>query len=49
MEAGSAARSGLLARLRGRVLRPVEGGTPLRQAAPTFAISIAYFYKASIR
>ncbi len=35
--------------LRDRVLRAVDGGMPVRQAAPTFAVSIAYIYKALIR
>jgi len=32
--------------LRDRVLRAVDGGMPVRQAARTFAVSIAYIYKA---
>lgn len=32
-----------------RVLKAVDGGTPVRQAAPTCAVSIAYIYKALIR
>ena len=35
--------------LRDRVLRAVDGGLPVRQAAPTFGVSIAYIYKALIR
>lgn len=32
-----------------RVLKAVDGGMPVRQAAPTCAVSIAYIYKALIR
>jgi len=35
--------------LRDRVLRAVDGGMPVRQAARTFAVSIAYIYKALLR
>jgi transposase len=35
--------------LRDRVLKAVDGGMPVRQAAPTYAVSIAYIYKALIR
>jgi transposase len=35
--------------LRDRVLKAVDGGTPVRQAAVTFGVSIAYIYKALIR
>ncbi|WP_272800718.1 IS630 family transposase [Sphingobium sp. AntQ-1] len=35
--------------LRDRVLKAVDGGVPVRQAAATFQVSIAYIYKALIR
>jgi len=35
--------------LRDRVLKAVDGGVPVRQAAETFQVSIAYIYKALIR
>lgn len=35
--------------LRDRVLRAVDGGMAVRQAAPLFGVSIAYIYKALIR
>jgi transposase len=35
--------------LRDRVLKSVDCGTPVRQAAATFGVSIAYIYKALIR
>jgi transposase len=35
--------------LRDRVLRVVDDGMPVRQAAPMFGVSIAYIYKALIR
>ncbi|MBB4860889.1 transposase, partial [Novosphingobium chloroacetimidivorans] len=35
--------------LRDRVPRAVDGGMPVRQAAPSFEVSIAYIYKAVIR
>ncbi len=35
--------------LRDRVLRAVDGGLLVRQAAPVFGVSIAYIYKAMIR
>lgn len=35
--------------LRDRVLKAVDGGVPVRQAAATFEVSIAYIYKALIR
>ncbi len=35
--------------LRDRVLKAVDGGMPVRQAATTFGVSIAYIYKALIR
>lgn len=35
--------------LRDRVIAAVDGGVPVRQAAVTFGVSIAYIYKALIR
>ncbi len=35
--------------LRDRVIATVDGGVPVRQAAVTFEVSIAYIYKALIR
>lgn len=35
--------------LRDRVIASVDGGMPVRQAAPIFGVSIAYIYKALIR
>lgn len=35
--------------LRDRILAAVDGGIPVRQAAVTFSVSIAYIYKALIR
>lgn len=35
--------------LRDRVIAAVDGGMPVRQAAPLFKVSIAYIYKALIR
>src|SRR3546814_11429856 len=35
--------------LRDRVIAAADGGVPVRQAAVTFGVSIAYIYKALIR